>query len=47
MSFGREKPMDAVCVVQHVRIINDEEEDVKMIGVYSTEELAQAAVLRL
>ncbi|BAZ07972.1 hypothetical protein NIES3974_46400 [Calothrix sp. NIES-3974] len=39
--------MDAVCVVQHVRIINDEEEDVKMIGVYSTEELAQAAVLRL
>lgn len=38
--------MDAVYVVQHVHIINDDEEEVKMIGVYSTE-LAQAAVLRL
>ena len=39
--------MDAVYVVQHVHIINDDEEDVKMIGVYSTEQLAQKAVSRL
>ena len=39
--------MDAVYVVQHVHIINDDEEDVKMIGVYSNEQLAQEAVARL
>lgn len=39
--------MDAVYVVQHVHIINDDEEDVKMIGVYSTEQLAWEAVVRL
>ena len=39
--------MDAVYVVQHVHIINDDEEDVKMIGVYSTEQLGHEAVARL
>jgi hypothetical protein len=38
---------DAVWVVQHVRTINNGEEDVKMIGVYSTEQLACEAVARL
>jgi hypothetical protein len=39
--------MDAAYVVQHIHIINDDEEDVKMIGVYSSEQLAQEAVARL
>ena len=39
--------MDAVYVVQHVHIINDDEEDVKMIGVYSTEQLGHEVVARL
>ena len=36
-----------VFVVQHVHEIGTGEEDVKMIGVYSTPELAAAAVRRL
>jgi hypothetical protein len=39
--------MEVVYVVQHVHIINDDEEDVKMIGVYATKQLAQEAVERL
>jgi hypothetical protein len=37
-----------VFVVQHVHVINKEDdiEDVKMIGVYATEELAQQAIER-
>lgn len=39
--------MEAVYVVQHTHIINNDEEDVKLIGVYLTEQQAQAAVQRL
>lgn len=39
--------MDVVYVVQHVNLPNEDEEDVKMIGVYSTEQLGQEAVARL
>jgi hypothetical protein len=39
--------MNAIYVVQHVHTINSDEEDVKMIGVYSTEQLAQEAIARL
>ena len=38
--------MQIVYVVQHVHIIEEDQEDVKMIGVYSTEILAQKAVER-
>jgi hypothetical protein len=34
-------------VLQHVHVINDGEEDVKLIGVYSTRERAEQAVARL
>jgi hypothetical protein len=36
-----------VFVVQHVHEIKEDDEDVKLIGVYSTEESARAAVARL
>lgn len=36
-----------VYVVQHVHEIDEENEDVKFIGVYSSEETAAAAVSRL
>lgn len=36
-----------VFVLQHVHVINDGEEDVQLIGVYSTRELAEQAVARL
>ena len=36
-----------VFVLQHVHILNDGEEDVKMIGVYSSEEQAKSAIERL
>jgi hypothetical protein len=36
-----------VFVVQHVRILGDGEEDVKLIGVYSNRDAAQTAVGRL
>jgi hypothetical protein len=39
--------MECVYVVQHLHIINEDEEDIKMIGVYATEQLAQEAVERL
>jgi hypothetical protein len=39
--------MRIVYVVQHVHILEKDDEDVKMIGVYSTEILAQEAVERL
>ena len=38
---------EAVFVVQHVHEFDDEAEDVKMIGVYSTQEQAEQAVARL
>jgi len=34
-------------VVQHLHVLNDGEEDVKFIGVYSSQEAAQKAVDRL
>lgn len=34
-------------MLQHVHIINDGEEDVKLIGVYSTRERAEQAAARL
>jgi hypothetical protein len=36
-----------VFVLQHVHILDDGEEDVKMIGVYSTHEQAASAIERL
>ena len=41
--------MDITCVfvVQHSRQISDEREDVKLIGVYGSQEKAQEAVDRL
>ncbi|HEX9997704.1 MAG TPA: hypothetical protein VGB45_11215 [Abditibacterium sp.] len=39
--------MQIAYVVQHVHIIEEDDEDVKMIGVYSTEILAQEAIERL
>ncbi|CAG0970258.1 hypothetical protein GPROT1_01514 [Gammaproteobacteria bacterium] len=36
-----------VFVIQHVHEIQEDKEDVKFIGVYSTEESARAAVARL
>jgi hypothetical protein len=39
--------MTNVYVVQHVHVLDEDEEDTKMIGVYETEQLAQAAVERL
>jgi len=36
-----------VFVVQHVHELKEDDEDVKLIGVYSTEESARAAVARL
>lgn len=38
--------MEYVFLVQHVHVLDDGEEDVKLIGVYSTERLAAAAVER-
>jgi hypothetical protein len=39
--------VDAVYVVQHVHGFEDDREEVKMIGVYATAELAAEAVDRL
>lgn len=39
--------MSNVFVLQHVHATDDEQEDIKLIGVYSTRELAEAAVSRL
>lgn len=36
-----------VFVLQHLHEISDDNEDVKFIGVYSTEEQAEAAIVRL
>ncbi len=36
-----------VFVIQHVHEMEDEQEDVKFIGVYSTEESAKTAIARL
>ena len=38
--------MEFVYLVQHVHIINEDEEEVKIIGVYTTEKLAQEAIER-
>ena len=47
MACNRNQIMNTVYVVEHLHIIDDDEENVKMIGVYSTEQLAQEAVERL
>ena len=39
--------MPSVFVLQHVHSMGDDVEDVKLIGVYSSRESAQAAVVRL
>ncbi|WP_439623938.1 DUF7336 domain-containing protein [Gemmata sp.] len=39
--------MTSVFVVQHVHSTDEDKEDVKLIGVYSSRELAEAAVSRL
>jgi hypothetical protein len=36
-----------VYVVEHIHLIDDEQEDIKMIGVYSTQALAEQAIARL
>ncbi len=36
-----------VFLVQHVHLLDNDEEDVKTIGIYSTRQLAEAAVKRL
>lgn len=38
--------MGQVFLVYHVRVLNDDEEDVKLLGVYSTEKHAADAVER-
>jgi len=38
--------MASVFLVQHVHILNEDEENVKLIGIYETEELANAAVVK-
>lgn len=38
--------MKNVFVLQHLHLLNGDEEDVKMLGVYSSRELALAAVER-
>ena len=43
----RRWPMAKIYVLQHVRSMQDGSEDVKLIGVYSSREKAQAAVARL
>lgn len=37
----------SVWVVHHIHIRGEDDEDEKLIGVYSTEDLARAAVVRL
>ena len=39
--------MDTVYLLQHMHVLPDGEEDVKMLGIYRTRELALAAVERL
>jgi hypothetical protein len=39
--------MESVFVVQHLHVLPDGEEDVKLIGVYRSAETAMAAVRRL
>jgi len=39
--------MNFVYVLQHEHIIDDDNEDMKLIGVYSTRELAELAIERL
>lgn len=39
--------MTTVFVVQHVHALGDDREDVKLIGVYSSRQQAEAAVARL
>ncbi|WP_425617801.1 hypothetical protein NA78x_001490 [Anatilimnocola sp. NA78] len=39
--------MESVFLVQHVHLLGEEREDVKLIGAYSTSEAALAAVHRL
>ena len=39
--------MDSVWVVQHVHELSEDREDIKMIGVYSSEAAAREAVKRL
>jgi hypothetical protein len=39
--------MSRVFVVQHVHTLDDDVEDIKLIGVYSSRENAEAAVARL
>lgn len=38
--------MPSVFLVQHVHAFEDGEEDIKIIGIYTSRELAQAAVAR-
>ncbi|MDR7304896.1 hypothetical protein [Rhodoferax saidenbachensis] len=38
--------MNRVFVLQHLHLLNGDEEDVKMLGVYSTRESALAAIER-
>lgn len=38
--------MSRVFVLQHLHVINDDEEDVKLLGIYSSRALAVAAVER-
>jgi homoserine kinase type II len=45
--LGREGSLMEVFVVQHAHEIEEDKEDVKFIGVYSTEESANAAVAGL
>lgn len=39
--------MNSVYVLQHVHELHDDHEDVKFIGAYSTQEMAQQAIERL
>ncbi|MEW5788834.1 MAG: serine kinase [Pseudomonadota bacterium] len=38
--------MNRVFVLQHLHLINGDEEDVKLLGVYSSRDLAMAAIER-
>lgn len=44
--FRRNTPLSRVLLLQHLHLLNDEEEDVKTLSIYSNREAALAAVQR-
>ncbi len=44
---GERRPTTKVYLLQHVHSLDDGEDDVKIIGVYSSRDNAEAAIMRL